>query len=268
MGVRIEKWQGAGNAYLLVEAERLPRPLDAAVARLLCDPRRGVGADGVLLLEPAEGDADARMTIWNPDGSHSEACGNGTRMVMRYLAERLGRREVRLETVAGVLPGTLHDDGNVTCALASARLEAPAYRPDGGAFPYAHRFVSIGNPHVVIEVPDPEAFPLAEVGPALEHHPWFPQRVNVEVIRVRDRHTVEMRVWERGVGETWACGSGACAAAVAAVLDGRAESPVDVRLPGGTLRIDVAPDLAVRMTGPAEPIATIELADRLLDQPA
>ena len=235
--------------------------------RLLCDPRRGIGADGVLVLDrPTDAAAaDARMTILNPDGSTSEACGNGTRMVVRYLAERLRRDAARVETAAGILRGTVHADGTVTSTMADAALEGPAYRPDDGTFPYPHRFVSIGNPHVVIPVEDPAAFPLAEQGPALEHHRWFPERANVEVVRTVDPHTVELRVWERGVGETWACGSGACAAAVAAVLDGSAVSPVDVRLPGGTLRIDVGDDLSIRMTGPASRIAVVELDDALLD---
>jgi diaminopimelate epimerase len=213
--LRLEKWQGAGNAYLLVEGDRLASPLDPRTVGLLCDARRGIGADGVLVLDhpsdPAA--ADARMTILNPDGSTSEACGNGTRMVVRYLAERLGRDAARVETAAGVLSGHVHADGTVTSTMADATLDGPAYRPDGEPFPFRHRFVSIGNPHVVITVDDPAAFPLAEQGPLLERHPWFPERTNVEVVRPVDRHTLDLRVWERGVGETWACGSGACAAA-------------------------------------------------------
>jgi diaminopimelate epimerase len=262
----LEKWQGAGNAYLIVEADALPFPLTPARAILLCDPRRGIGADGVLELSPAA-DADATMLITNPDGSSSEACGNGTRMVMRYLADR-GRAgagaEIRVRTVAGVLAGTF-EGRRVAVEMTPAELEGPQYRPTAVPFPYAHRFVSVGNPHVVLTVHDPAAFPLDVEGPILEHHAWFPERANVEVMRVRDRHHVEMRVWERGVGETSACGSGACAVGVAAVLSGAAESPVEVELPGGTLTIDVDPQtLAVRMTGDAERIATIELADDLV----
>ncbi len=263
---RLEKWQGAGNAYLIMEADALPFALTPARAALLCDPRDGIGADGVLELSPAT-EADATMRITNPDGSSSEACGNGTRMVMRYLAER-GRaaadREVRVRTVAGLLVGTI-EGGRVAVEMTPAELQGPQYRPTDAPFPYEHRFVSVGNPHVVLTVPDPASFPLEVEGPILEHHAWFPDGANVEVMRVRDRHHVEMRVWERGVGETRACGTGACAVGVAAVLDGAAESPVEVALPGGTLTIAVDPEtLAVTMTGDAEPIATIELSDDLV----
>ena len=264
MTATIEKWQGAGNAYLLVERRAFPLDLTPSRAKLLCDPRAGIGSDGVLELSAAD-DADASMRIINPDGSESEACGNGTRMVMRYLAERRGSDgEVRLRTVAGLLSGVVDED-RVAVEMTPAALDGPQYLPTDEPFPYPHRFVSVGNPHVVISVTDPAGFPLALEGPFLEHHAWFPERTNVEVMRARDRHHVEMRVWERGVGETRACGTGACAVGVAAVLSGEAESPVEVELPGGTLTIDVDPrTLAVRMTGGAERIATIELSDDLL----
>jgi len=257
--LRLEKWEGAGNAYLLVERDELGWPLTPAAAALLCDPRAGIGADGVLLLQ-AVGDR-VRMTITNPDGSNSEACGNGTRMVARWLARRAGVADVVVETLAGDLPCTVHADGSVTATMATAALEGPAYQPDGTTFPYLHRFVSVGNPHITIPVHDPATFPLERDGPGLEHHAWLPQRANIEVYTVRDRTHIDVRVWERGVGETRACGSGACAVAVAAVLDENVERTVDVRLPGGTLTIEVGDDLSIRQTGPAEAIAEIVLAD-------
>lgn len=262
--VRIEKWQGLGNAYLLVAEDDLPWPLDARRAGLLTDRRRGLGGDGLLVLG-ASAVADIRMRIVNPDGSASEACGNGTRMVARYAAERNGQAAITIETAAGVLATHVHDDGLVTARLARAvTADATQYRPDGGRFPYPHRFIGVGNPHVVIPVDNPAAFPLEHEGPLLEHHPWFPQRANVEVVRVVDRRTLEMRVWERGVGETDACGSGACAVAVAGVLDGSVESPVTVRLPGGSLEIAVSAELDVDMTGPAERVFTADLDAALL----
>jgi diaminopimelate epimerase len=259
--LRLEKWEGAGNAYLLLERDELGWPLAPAAATLLCDPRSGIGADGVLLLE-RRGER-VRMTITNPDGSPSEACGNGTRMVARWLAQRAGVADVVVETLAGDLPCTVHEDGSVTATMATAVLEGPAYRPDATPFPYLHRFVSVGNPHVTIPVGDPDTFPLERDGPRIEHHAWLPERANVEIYAVRDRGHIDVRVWERGVGETRACGSGACAVAVAAVLDEAVERTVDVRLPGGTLTVEVGEDLSIRQTGPAEPIAEIGLAGGL-----
>jgi diaminopimelate epimerase len=261
---RLEKWQGAGNAYLVLDDRERTFRLGPAQAALLCDPRRGIGADGVLLV----GDspiADVSLRIVNPDGSDAEACGNGTRMVARRTCEARGTTEATIESAAGVLRCRLHEDGTVTARLADATLSSPAYRPtEADAFPYVHRFVSMGNPHVAIRVHDPDAFPLGEEGPRLEHHPWLPQRANIEVWTTDGPQAVRMRVWERGVGETDACGSGACAVAVAAVLDDAVRSPVAVSLPGGTLTVAVGDDLSVEMTGPAERIATIELAPELV----
>jgi len=159
-----------------------------------------------------------------------------------------------------VLSTSVRGDGTVTARMADARLEDDAqYCPAGGELGYAHRFVSVGNPHVTIRVDDPATFPLATEGPRLEHHPWFPERTNVEVWRPLGDGSVQMRVWERGVGETRACGTGACAVAVAAVLDGVATSPVTVRLPGGDLEIAVGPELEIEMTGPASRLEVLAL---------
>ena len=247
--MRAERWQGAGNVYLLVEEA----PADVAV---LC---RDHEADGVLVLTAVAG-ADVAMRIINPDGSEPEACGNGTRMVARFVAERDGLGTVRIHTRAGVLETVIHADGTVTVRMPDARLtDEDQYRPTGEPFPYPHRFVSVGNPHAVIQVDDPAAFPLAYQGPLLERHEWFPQRANIEVWRPLADGSVEMRVWERGVGETPACGTGACAVAVSAVLDGLAHSPVRVHLPGGSLEVQIGPDLEIRMTGPAERMAVLDL---------
>jgi diaminopimelate epimerase len=248
--MRAERWEGAGNVYLLVESGP---PADVAAA---C---RDHAADGVLVLTPAAG-ADVAMRIINPDGSEPEACGNGTRMVARYVAGRDGVDAVRIATAAGVLEASVRGDGTVTARMADARLaDDDQYRPAGPAPGYAHRFVSVGNPHVTIRVADPAAFPLATEGRRLEHHPWFPQRTNVEVWRPLADGSVEMRVWERGVGETRACGTGACAVAVAALLEGVATSPVTVRLPGGDLEIAVGAGLEIEMTGPAARVEVLAL---------
>ena len=246
MSVPAERWEGAGNVYLLIDAEHLSVPLDPDRVRTVCAILKG---DGVLEVRRDDG-ADVSMRIWNPDGSQSEACGNGTRMVARWLAEQTGQEHVSISTAAGMLECEV--DGDMVAArMAQTRLDGPQYAPTAEDFPYVHTFVSVGNPHVVIPVDDIDAFPLAEEGPELEHHPWFPERANVEIVERIDEHRIRMRVWERGVGETRACGTGACAVAVAGVVNGTATSPVTVQLPGGELMIEVDDDGFVTMHGPA-----------------
>jgi diaminopimelate epimerase len=246
MSVPAERWEGAGNVYLLIDAEHLSIPLDPDRVRTVCAILKG---DGVLEVRRDDG-ADVSMRIWNPDGSQSEACGNGTRMVARWLAEQTGQEHVSISTAAGVLECEV--DGDMVAArMAQTRLDGPQYAPTAEAFPYVHTFVSVGNPHVVIPVDDIDTFPLAEEGPELEHHPWFPERANVEIVERIDEHRIRMRVWERGVGETRACGTGACAVAVAGIVNGTATSPVTVQLPGGELMIEVDDDGVVTMHGPA-----------------
>jgi diaminopimelate epimerase len=257
--VNVAKWHGAGNTYLVVDERDCPVTLGAAQVGLLCHPRLGLGGDGVLLCGPSAV-ADVRMRILNPDGSRSEACGNGTRIVAAWT----GREEVAIETAAGVLRAQVGPDRVVAAEMPRARLESPQYRPNDEPFPYMHRFVSIGNPHLTMRTHDPASFPLEREGPQLEHHPWVPERANVEVWTVRDG-AVEMRVWERGVGETAACGTGACAVAVAAVLDDAAQSPVRIRLPGGDLQVEVTDELDLRMTGPVAEIGVMSLAPSFLD---
>ena len=254
MSVPAERWEGAGNIYLLIDAEHLSKPLDSDQVRTVCAI---LGSDGVLEVRRGDG-ADVSMRIWNPDGSQSEACGNGTRMVARWLAEQTEQEHVSISTAAGIL--TCEVDGDMVAArMAQTRLDGPQYAPDDETFPYDHTFVSVGNPHVVIPVDDITAFPLEDVGPELEHHPWFPERTNVEIVERIDEHHLRMRVWERGVGETRACGTGACAVAVAAVITGTASSPVTVQLPGGELLIEVGDDGFVTMHGPARRIERLTI---------
>ncbi len=262
MSVVVERWEACGNVYLLVEREQLGRPLTAEDAVALCDRDHGLGADGVLELLAGAGPVQLAMVIWNPDGSTTEACGNGTRMAARWAAERGGRSEVVIGTEAGPLHCTVEGE-RVRAVMADARLSGHQYRPTDEPFPYPHRFVTVGNPHVVIPVDDVDAFPLESEGPALERHPWFPERTNVEVMAPVDEHRIRMRVWERGVGETPACGTGACAVAVAAVADGVVTSPVTVEVPGGELVVDVGEDGSVALSGPAVRVERIILDDDL-----
>jgi diaminopimelate epimerase len=277
------KWQGLGNDYLIVELAELPGPLSAEAVGLLCDRHLGVGGDGILVHLPPSGavpGAAARMRIYNPDGSEPEMCGNGIRMFARYLRESgaVGVDEFVLETLAGPIGPRLLPDGRVRVHMGTARFrsgniaiasgtgsdEVVQQRLKALGADYTYTFVDVGNPHCVIVVDDLRDVPLEAVGPAIEHLPLFPNRANVEFIHRETNGSVSMRVWERGVGETQACGTGATAVGAAAVRLGLARSPVTVHLLGGDLEIEVAPDFQVVMTGPAEEAFSGELSPALL----
>jgi diaminopimelate epimerase len=262
--MRFAKWQGLGNDYLIVERGAWPIPLTPGRARRLCDRNFGVGGDGILEVS-REDDGTPRMTVWNPDGSHAENCGNGIRMVARYLEAAAGLPADGLILTGGgpVRVRTL-EDGRVEVHMGRARFPAgegrEELRVNGTSVELAE--VSMGNPHAIIEHPAPEEVVRA-LGPAIEVSPRFPERTNVEFVRAEGPSELTMRVWERGVGETLACGTGACAAAVAAVRLGGLASPVTVHLAGGDLVIAVDDDLEVTMTGPAEEIYRGELSPDL-----
>jgi diaminopimelate epimerase len=260
--MRIAKWQALGNHFLTCEEP--PWPITPARARLLCDAARGLGADGVL--ELTLGADGVTVVVHNRDGSIAEVSGNGTRIAAAYAAERLGRSELEVHTGAGTGTATVMPDGRIAVRLGHAELsgaQEDLAAPDPGV---AYRFVSVGNPHAVLTVADPDAFPLAAEGPRIEHHARFPERTNVEAVVVVDHHRVRMRVWERGVGETQACGSGACAAAVAAIVDGGCASPVTVEMPGGSVEVGVDGELGLTLTGTARRVYGAELDDALLAQ--
>jgi diaminopimelate epimerase len=261
--VRLAKWTALGNHFLLAERDTLALALNEARARILCDPAVGLGADGVLEVWTPE-DADVAVRVWNLDGSIAEVSGNGTRIAVAWAAERLGRSELTVATDAGVGRARVLDDGRIAVSMGTAVLSGPQYAPIGEAPGPEHRFVSIGNPHMVLDVDDIESYPLEIEGPRLEHHAWFPERTNVEAIRVLDRHRLELRVWERGVGETQACGSGAVASAVAAISSGRCASPVVVEMPGGRVEVEVDAELAVQLIGTAERLYEADLDPSLV----
>jgi diaminopimelate epimerase len=257
--MRFEKWQGTGNHHIVVEREALGFAMTPDRVIELCNPEFGIGADGVLELSfDHEG---PRMTVWNADGSHAETCGNGIRIVAAYLA-----RDGRLPDDGLVLTGAerthvrILGDGLVQVRMGRAvlpnGLHATTLETSTG--PVAFLEVSIGNPHAVVQDADPDTR-VGVLGPELEVHEHFPLRTNVEFVRTDGPSELTMRVWERGVGETLSCGTGACATAVAAVVAGAA-SPVRVHVAGGTLVIDVDEDLAVTMTGPVEHVYTGELS--------
>ncbi|MBM7117820.1 diaminopimelate epimerase [Archangium primigenium] len=260
------KYHGLGNDFIVLDRRQNGVDIDADTSRWLCDRRLGVGADGVLAILPSE-QGMARMVVHNADGSIAEMCGNGLRCAVKYLVDNSGEKPERIEveTGAGVLscaPGFGSDGvAQVEISMGPARLVAPNL-PSGatqtpflaapvpghpGLTGYA---VSMGNPHLVLL--DQPLEDAGRLGPELERHPGFPERTNVEFVRV-DADGLTVSVWERGCGLTQACGTGACAAAVAAVLDKRlaADTWWRVSLPGGDLRIRVPSDLSdIRMRGP------------------
>ncbi len=294
--MKLAKWQGLGNDYLIVEESALPGPLSRTAIGLLCDRHLGVGSDGILLRTEPTGavpGAVARMRVFNPDGGEPEMCGNGIRQFARYLFAQgaVSDKEFTVETLAGPIKPRLLDNGTVRVDMGRARFRSANIAPDArtgelrgasagekdvidavleaGGQEYRFTFVDVGNPHCVILVDDPATFDVAGVGAVIERHPLFPNRVNVEFVRVESDGSARMRVWERGVGETQACGTGATAVGAACVRLGRARSPVLVHLLGGDLTIEVEPagdecGLRVFMTGPAEEVFTGELSAELL----
>jgi diaminopimelate epimerase len=261
------KMQGLGNDFVLIDATRLPVDLDARRIRRLADRRYGIGFDQLLLLEPAtRPHALARYRIFNADGLEAEHCGNGIRCVARYLrdAGRVNGAPIALELgggIAEVYPAEndefradmgvpRFDPGDIPLAVA-ARADRYRLRIDGAEHEFAA--LSMGNPHAVLRCADVDSAPVAALGPRIETHALFPARVNVGFMQVVDAHRIRLRVFERGVGETPACGTGACAAAVAGIQAGELATPVTVVLRGGALRIDWRGEgTAVWMTGPAE----------------
>jgi len=275
--MQFSKWQGLGNNYILLHRDQVPFALTPERVRLLCDRNLGIGSDGILVVGPRTGEDRFRLQIFNPDGSEAEMCGNGVRMVARKLKMEgsLHGDVVTLETAAGEIKPTLLDGDLVRVDMGAARFggEKLAGFDDEAVNASLHvagrnftfTFVDVGNPHAVIQSPWPlELVPLHEVGPMIEEHKYFPRKANVEFVRVVDEHTAKVRVWERGVGETRACGTGATATAVALVKTGQCTSPVTVELPGGTLEVEVGDDWRVFMTGPAEEIYHGDLSQEFI----
>ena len=259
---------GLGNDYLVVNCLETEVSDPASVSRVVSRRRTGVGADGLILILPSESH-DFRMRIFNADGSEAETCGNGIRCVAKYLYESgmAENKEFVIETLAGPTRVWLTvENGNVALVKCDmgvpkfSRSEIPMVGDEGevieepikvGDTEYRVTCVSVGNPHAVIFVDDVRAVPVGSIGPQIENHSAFPHRINVEFVELVDRENVKMRVWERGSGETLACGSGCCATAVACVRTGRTERTVTVHLELGSLKIEWADDGHIYMEGPA-----------------
>jgi diaminopimelate epimerase len=275
---------GLGNDYIYLDA--INQDLSAYslpdLARVLSDRNFGIGGDGIILILPSS-IADFRMRVFNADGSEAEMCGNGIRAFAKYVYEHglTDKTELSVETGAGIIrPELCVDGGRVTQVrvdMGQPRLARrdipmagePADQPVVGETlvvqgrPVVVSCVSMGNPHCVVFVDDVDNYPVREVGPDIENHPAFPNRANVEFAAVVDRGHIEMRVWERGAGETMACGTGACATVVAGVLTGKTGRSAKVELTGGSLEIEWADDGHVYMTGPAAEVFTGELSQEM-----
>ena len=256
--MRFTKMQAAGNDYVYMDTFKAPISSPEALARRISDRHFGVGSDGLILICPPSdpGEADFRMRMFNADGSEAEMCGNGIRCVGKYVYDNghTDKEQVRIETLAGVLTLRLHVSGGkvetVTVDMGEPRLAPKDIPVSGPGEDFINRplrvqgrvwnvtAVSMGNPHAVVFVHGIDNLDLSGIGPQFEHHPLFPRRTNTEFVEVVGRHHLKMRVWERGAGETLACGTGACASVVAAVLTGNTERKVRMKLLGGELDIE------------------------------
>jgi len=275
--VRFEKWQALGNDYVIVEERELPFELTPARVRALCAPHTGIGSDGVLLISESGGDAVAEVRIFNPDGSEAELSGNGVRQAVMYLRRSgwTGEDSFTVRTAAGDV--TPRIEGELcTMDIGNARLRAESDYPDGAddgrgtltsdGREFEFQFVQVGNPQVSIEAGDElDELDLRRYGPGIERNELFPNRTNASFWRREGDDRIRARIFERGVGETMASGTGATGAAVAATLRGVA-SPVTVVLDGGELTIAVADDHRIEMTGWARPVYAGELSDDFLKE--
>jgi len=274
MRLRFTKMQGVGNDFVVVDAIGQNVLLDAARVRQIADRHFGVGCDQLLLIErPRSSGTDFYYRIFNADGEEVQHCGNGARCFLRYVRDKhlTDKREIRVETMAGVITPRLETDGQVTVDMGPpifapakipfiAEREQLTYQLDVDGKTIEVSALSMGNPHAVQVVADVDAAPVTTQGPLIERHARFPQRVNAGYMQIVDPHRIRLRVYERGAGETLACGTGACAAVVAGIARGLLTSPVTVQTRGGdlTIRWDSAAE-PVLMTGPAQTVFEGEL---------
>jgi diaminopimelate epimerase len=273
--VRMVKMHGAGNDYVYVDCREHDVADPPRLARAVARRHHGIGSDGLILVRPSAA-ADVRMEMYNADGSRAQMCGNGVRCVGKFVYERgLHANPMRIETDCGVKTLELAVGARGHVSGATVDMGVPVL--DGRRIPVARdgrvvdqpldvagttwniTCVSMGNPHCVVFVPDVESLDLERIGPAFEHHALFPERVNTEFVAPRSRREVDFRVWERGSGETMACGTGACAAVVAGALTARTERRVLVHLRGGDLEIEWRADDHVYMTGGAAEVFTADV---------
>ncbi|HQR61238.1 MAG TPA: diaminopimelate epimerase [Methylophilaceae bacterium] len=266
MNLKFTKMQGLGNDFVVIDAIRQQVALTPKLVRHLADRHFGIGCDQLLVVEQStRPDADFRYRIFNADGGEVEQCGNGARCFVRFVHEQglIDKSEIRVETARGIILPRLEDSGQVTVDMGAPRLLPEEIPFTAGALAQTYALqvgdaaveisaLSMGNPHAVQIVDDIETAPVAEQGPLIERHQRFPQRVNAGFMQIVNPHRINLRVYERGAGETLACGTGACAAAVAGIRLGKLASPVTVAMRGGELSISWAGEgQTVMMTGPA-----------------
>ena len=266
MYIRFTKMHGLGNDFVVIDAVTQAVTMTDQIARRLADRHTGIGCDQILLVEPpSRPDVDFKYRIFNADGSEVAQCGNGARCFAKFVRDRrlTGKGLLEVETYAGTLQLSIDDQQNYTATLGIPQFEpaqvpfeaeqrAQTYAIEAAGQSVDIATLSLGNPHAVLQVADVQQAPIGELGPLLESHPRFPERVNVGFMAVVSRHEINLRVYERGAGETQACGSGACAAAVAGIAQDLLDSPVTVNLPGGSLTITwPGVNQPVSVTGPA-----------------
>ncbi len=274
MRLKFSKMHGLGNDFVVLNGVTQTIQLSAEQLRYIADRHRGIGCDQILLVErPTQSDVDFRYRIFNSDGGEVEQCGNGARCFVHFVRDQglSTKDEIRVETKNGIITPHLNRNGEVTVDMGAPRFEpgdipfrraarASVYVLDVGGAKIKISALSMGNPHALQVVDDVEIAPLLTQGPLIEHHADFASRVNAGYMQIIDRNEIKLRVWERGVGETLACGSGACAAVVAGVQRGLLDSRVIVHTRGGRLRIEWQGEgLPVLMTGPAVTVFTGEI---------
>lgn len=264
---RFRKMNGLGNDFVVLDARANPIEITEEVARRISDRQRGIGCDQLIVLEPSA-KADVFMRIFNADGSQVDACGNATRCVALVLSEETGRKQATIETRAGLLRADVEGPEEIVIDMGEPRfgwdqipLAEPFHDTTGIELqigpidaPILHSpsVVNVGNPHAIFWVDDVDAYDLGRFGPLLENHPVFPERANISLAQVISPESIKLRTWERGAGLTRACGTAACAAAVAAARKKLTGRQVKVALPGGVLFIDWTADNRILMRGPAE----------------
>lgn len=258
MKIPFIKMQGAGNDYVYIDCFETPfetLPEISALAKKMSDRHFGIGSDGLVLIMPSDNGSELRMRMFNSDGSEAQMCGNASRCVAKYAfdTQKVKTKEFTLQTKAGQKQIQIIDSDTVTVNMGKPEIITEENFLEISGVTYRYTDVSMGNPHCVIFVEDVKNFPVETVGRQIEIHKNFPEKTNVEFIKVIDNKTLEMRVWERGAGETLACGTGACASGVASFINGRSERNVRLRLLGGDLQINWSEkDGCVYMTGGAK----------------